>query len=129
MEYRLVKGFRGSDLVYVLSEKCLYVYKRTRNGAKHFICYQTVLSKPTKKPPARKEDRCNCKGSIKLDPDGSLKVMSKHVAHNNHESIMKDMKKAERIKERCRTLRDDYAEDAHRIPAKHIFHREIAKYV
>lgn len=124
-----MKGFRGSDLVYVPSEKCLYVYKRTRDGAKYFICYQTVLSKPTKRPPARKEDRCDCKGSIKLNPDGSLNVMSNHVTHNNHDSIMKDMQKAENIKKSCRTLRDEYAEDAHRIPAKHIFQREISKYI
>lgn len=129
MEHRFVKGFRGSELLYMLSEKNLYRFKRNRDGAKDYICYQTVLSKPTKRQPARNEDRCECNGSIQLYPDGSVRIMSQHVTHRNHEGIMKDMQKSNNMKEKCRLLRDDFTEDAHKMSSSHIFHREIRKYV
>lgn len=130
MEYRLVKGFReGSEMLYVPSEKCLYRFKRRRNGARDFICYQTLLSKPTKKKPARDEDRCECNASVRLYPNGTCKKRNDHIAHNNHEGIMRDMDKANEMKEKCKTLKHEFAEDSHKISSRNIFQRVIAKYV
>lgn len=51
------------------------------------------------------------------------------MAVSNHEAIIKDMEKAENIKKRCRTLGDNFMENAHGVLAKHIFHRRISKYI
>lgn len=67
--------------------------------AKDYVCYQTILSKPTKRTPARNEDRCDCKGTVRLYPDGTYKVINAHSTRANHESIMQDMETANRIKE------------------------------
>lgn len=131
MEYRLVKGFReGSELLYIPSEKMLYRFKRRRNKAKIFVCYQSILSKPTKKKPARNENRCDCNASIRVNPDGTCTaVHANHTAHNHHESILRDMEKSNSMKEKCRMLKNDFSEDAHKISARNIFQREIMKYV
>lgn len=130
MEYHFVKGFReGAELLYVASEKCLYRFKRRRNKAKDFVCYQTLLSKPTKRERRRNEDQCSCGGSVRLLPDGSLKIMNGHTDHNHHESIMKDMEKANNMKEKCKTLKNDFPQDSHKISSRNIFQGEIVKYV
>lgn len=125
----MVKGFReGSELLYVFSEKCLYRFKRNRNGAKIFVCYQTILSKPTKRGPSRKEDRCECNATVRLNADGSCTfVHTPHTQHNDHEAIMRDMSKMNTIKQNCKVLKDKFAEDSHKIPLRNIYQREIAK--
>lgn len=128
MEYEFVGGFRhGSELLYVPSEKCLYRFKRNRNGAKDFICYQTILAKPTKREPARNEDRCDCNGSVRLYSDGTCKRMNEHNTHRSHESIMRDMKKSNNIKQKCAILKNDFPEESHKISPRNIFQREIAR--
>lgn len=131
MEYRMVKGFRkGSDLLYLLAEKCLYRFKRRRNGGKDYICYQTILSKPTKKKPARNEDRCNCNATVRLYLDGTCKFVNEpHSAHENHERIMRDMEKANNMKEKCQSLKNQFSEDSHKIPVRNIFQREVSRFV
>lgn len=131
MKYRFVKGFRGSDLVHVLSHKCLFRFKRNKkNGARDFVCYQTILSKPTKRKPSRNEDRCYCSASIRIYSNGKCKTINgTHAAHNDHEALMRDMEKSDNIKKHCRLAKNQYAEDSHRLPGRHIFQREISKYV
>lgn len=107
MECRLVKGFRdGSNLLYVPSEKCLYRLKNNRkNGDKQYECYQSILSKPIKGRPARKEDRSHCNARVRLHSDGKTceRMKNSHSAHSDHEQIMRDMQKFNAMKEKCET--------------------------
>lgn len=125
----MVKGFREtSELLYIPQEKCLYRFKRKRNGAKIFVCYQTILSKPMKRKPSRNEDRCDCNASIRLNSDETCTPQNAtHTRHNNHEAIMRDMQKANNMKQDCKTLKNNFTEDAHNIPTRNIFQRNIAK--
>lgn len=127
----MVKGFRdGSDLLYLLVEKCLYRSKRKRNGGRDYICYQTILSKPTTKKPARIEDRQNCNATVRLYSDGTCRRINEtHSAHKNHERIMRDMEKANNMKEKCHSLKKQFSEDSHKISARNIYQREVSRFV
>lgn len=126
MEYRWVKGFRkGSNLVYMTNQKMLYVSKIERNGAREYICHQTVLSAPKKK--GGQGNHPSCTARIRILPDGTCEEMSQHECHGNHETILQDMDKFNNMKRKSQTLKEDHEEDAHRIPARHIYQREIAK--
>lgn len=126
MEYRWVKGFReGSCLVYVTSQKMLYVSKIERNGAKEYICYQTILSSAKKK--GNSDIHPNCTARVRIQPGGACEVLSGHTCHGNHESILQNMDKINNMKRKSQQLKEDHEEDAHRIPSRHIYQREIAK--
>lgn len=130
MDYRFVKGVReGSQLLLVLPENMLYVLKCTRNDAKEYICYQTILAAPKKGD----ENNCNhikCNARVKLKKDGVCERMKmQHTNHESHESIFRDLEKRNNMKSSCRLLKNRFSEDSHKISVRHIFQREIAKYM
>lgn len=120
MDYELIKGIRG-ELVYVPSEKTLYAIKNRRNGELQCVCYQTIL--------ASRGDQSYCTGNIKICRDGKcVKMNVSHIHHSNHEAIFQDLERRNSMIEKCRNLKENHDEDAHRISARNIFQREIAKY-
>lgn len=113
--------------MYVPAEKMLYTFSVKRNGLREFMCYQTVLSDPRKKngPNAPK-----CTSSVRLMPDGKCQRMNEHIPHTehaDHQMIADDKKTMNSMTNQCRNLRLNHPEDAHKIPARHIFQHEIAK--
>lgn len=49
-QFEIIQGVReNSQLLYIFSEKKLYVRKVKRNGATEFICYETIFGKNEKK--------------------------------------------------------------------------------
>lgn len=125
MEYSIIQGVReGSHLVYVAEQKLLYVFKVERNGRKTYICYQTIIC-------ARKNDQnhdhTRCTARIVLLDDRYCEASSSHSAHVDHEIIFEDLRKRNNMKIKCHFLKEEFAEDAHKISARTIFQKEIAK--
>lgn len=125
MEFRVIQGVReGSKLLHVLPEDMLYVLKCTRNGVKEWICYQTILSSPKKKT---NNIEIKCSARIKEFPDGTFQMGKRHECHQNHRQLRSDMEKRNNMKSSCSTAQSLYTEDAHKLPQRHIFQREISK--
>lgn len=128
MDCEIVKGKRGGDLLYVPSEKMLYVFDDERkDGTRVFKCYQSVLTHP------KKSDHLNhikCTSSVKLLENGKCERMNQyiqHTAHADHELLTADKKRMINMKMQCQYLKENHPEDAHKIPNRHIFEREISK--
>lgn len=123
----MIEGIReGSHLLHVPSENMLYVFKVERNGTKEYICYQTILSVPKKRN--KDENHVNCTARVRLLSNNTCQRMQvSHTNHNNHNAIIDDIEKRNNMKKKCQRLRDDHAEDAHKISTRHIFQREISK--
>lgn len=127
MDYQIIQGIRGGKLLHVLSEDMLYVPKVERNGMQEYVCYQTILCTPKKKN-LPNEDRTKCTARVRIRRDGTLQRMTvQHTQHHNHDLIARDMNKRKNMKKKARRLRDDYPQDAHKIPIRHIFQNEIDK--
>lgn len=125
MEYLVIKTKFGKDSIFVPSEKMLYVSK---GREQEFICYQSVLADSKKKD---QRNHIPCSARIRLLPNGTCErknVFVPHSAHLNHESIVIDKKIMENVVQKAVKLRTDYAEDAYRVPNRHIFQREVARY-
>lgn len=128
MEYRFIEGIRGGQLLHVLSENMLYVFKIERNGMKEYVCYQTILRTPKKKKKAHNVDHSSCSARVRIRRDGTLERMNvQHTQHQDHDIIARDMNKRENMKKQARRLLEDHPEDAHKIPLRHIFQHQIAK--
>lgn len=129
MEYRFVQGFReGSQLLYSESEKLLYRQKcKKDDGVRVFICYQSILAKQKKNKKGK--HHCDCSARIQLLSNGVCKQFehSKHEHHDDHEKIVRDMEKVNKMKENCKLLKNNHNEDAHKVSARNIFQREIIK--
>lgn len=126
MNFEIIKGKRGGDLLYVPSEKMLYVFKVERNGSKEFVCYQTIMTDTKKKD---HEEHIPCTSRIRLlSTDICERSSLPHTNHPNHQIIADDKKKVAIMKQNCQHLRENHPEAAHKIPNRHIFQREIAKY-
>lgn len=127
MEYRFIQGIRGGELLHILSEDMLYVFKTERNGMKEYVCYQTILCRP-KKNDTSSIDHTRCTARIRIRQDGTLEKMNvQHTKHHDHDLIARDMKKRNDMKKTAKRLQMDHPEDAHKIPTRHIFQHEIAK--
>lgn len=102
MDYQMMKGKRGdSELLYVPSEKILYVKKVERNDCQVYICYQTILSAPKKKTADNFHPKCTAR--VTLDRSGTLTKNSiEHTLHDNHDHIYADMKSVNNIKTEIR---------------------------
>lgn len=127
MDYQIVKGKReDSELLYVPSEKILYVKKVERNDCQVYICYQTILSSPKKKTPGNFHPKCTAR--VTLDHSGTLTKNSiEHTLHENHDHIYADMKSVNNIKTAIRSLRNEYPEIVHNISVENIFYKEFAR--
>lgn len=125
MEYRVIKSKFGNDLLYVTSEKMLYKWSGRRD---EFDCYQKVLTD------SKKDDHLlhpKCGSRIRRLPNGLCERMNvniPHTAHEDHESIALDKEMMNNMVETCANLNISIGEDAHRIPTKHIFQRELIRY-
>lgn len=127
MDYQFIEGIRGSQLLHVLSEDMLYVFKMERNGMREYVCYQTILCMPKKKETPN-VDHAKCSARVRIRRDGTLERMNvQHTQHQDHDMLVRDMNKRETMKNQARRLREDHPEDAHKIPLRHIFQRQIAK--
>lgn len=130
MEYQMIPGVReGSRLLYVPSENMLYTYKIERNDVKVYICYQQILSAKTKDPRKRLGiDQTDCTARVRVINEHLCESMgAEHTCHTNHHSVAQDLKTRDAIKRNCRKARNEFEGDAHRIPTRHIFQREIVK--
>lgn len=125
MEYQVVKTKFGKDSIYVPSEKMLYVSKGRDN---EFICYQTVLSDKKKKG---HENHIACSARIRCLPNGTCERQNMYVNHSmhpDHADIVSDKKIMTNVIKKAKNLRADFPHDAHRIPNRHIFQSEVARY-
>lgn len=129
MECDLIKTKFGGNMLYVPSEKMLYVKESDRNGVETYVCYQTVLTHKKKKD---RLSHCKCTSSVRLLPNGKCERMNAYIPHNahpNHEVIAADKKRMGNMKEQCNYLKTNFPEDAHKMPNNRIFHREMSKLV
>lgn len=121
MEYRVIKSKFGNDMLYVPSEKMLYKWK---GRGVDYECYQKCLSDKKLNDSAPK-----CFSSVRRVTDRLCeRVYVPHTDHTNHEDIVNDKELMNNMIAICEDLRSNYREDAHRIPTRHIFQREMAKY-
>lgn len=124
MEYQVIKTKFGKDSIYVPAEKMLYVSKGRNN---EFICYQTILSDKKKK---NHEKHVPCFARIRCLPDGKCErqnILVQHTDHPNHEIIGSDKQIMNEVIRKTENLRINYPHDAHRVPNRHIFQREVAR--
>lgn len=125
MEYEIVKTKHGRESLYVPSEKMLYVSKGRKN---EYICYQHVLRSQKKRDDT---EHPMCTSRVRRLQNGLCEranVNIPHSHHPNHEIIVSDKNIMESVIQQCQALQLDHPEDAHRIPNRHIFQRNIAKY-
>lgn len=125
MEYQKILSKFGKESIYVPAEKMLYVSKG-RTG--EFICYQTVLADRKKKG---HENHIKCSARIRCLPNGTCKRQNEyvqHTSHPNHERIVSDKQVMRNIVTKAEELRTNYVDDAGRMPNRHIFQREVARY-
>lgn len=124
MEFQKIKTKFGKESIYVPSEKMLYVSKGRES---EFICYQSVLSDRKKKG---NEMHLTCTARIRCLANGTCErqnVYVQHTSHPNHEKIVSDKQIMVNTIRKTEQLRDDYGDDAGRVPNRHIFQREVAR--
>lgn len=123
----MIQGHRkDSKLLHIPFEDMLYVLKNRRNGSSEYICYQTILTAPKKNGAG--DSSQNCTARVRILPNGICERMGVgHTCHHNHSTIRRNMEKAANMKGACEYLRKFFAVDAHKIPSRHIFQREISK--
>lgn len=113
-------------MLYVPSEKMLY--KWTGRGDV-YVCYQKVLA-DSKKKDSSLQIKCESRRVRRLQ-NGLCEPMNlgiPHTPHENHETIANDKGLMNDMIEKCENLKINFAEDAHRIPTRHIYQREIVRY-
>lgn len=126
MNCEIIKGKFGGDLLYVPSEQMLYTSSKDRNSYKEFVCYQTVLTDRKKK---NSSNQIKCMSRVRLFPNGTcerINVCVPHTAHENHKILADDKRKMQRMKTTLHNLKENHPEDAHKIPNRHVFQREIS---
>lgn len=129
MECEAIKTKFGGSMLYVASEKMLYVKESDRNGVETYVCYQTVLTHKKKK---NSSNHCKCTSSVRLLSNGKCERMNTYIPHTDHpthEVIAADKRRMQNIKEQCIYLKTNFPEDAHKVPNNRIFHREMSKLV
>lgn len=127
MNCEVIHSKFGGKLLYVPSERMLYVSKGERNRVEDFVCYQTVLKGGNKKD---NSEHIPCTSRVRLLPNGScVRVNSNinHTNHPNHQLIAADKRKMHNMKQCCQSLKENHPETAFKIPNRHIYQREIAK--
>lgn len=127
MDYQIIKSQFGGDMLYVPTEKMLYVLKRDANEVCSYICYQTVLTDKKKK---NHSSHIKCNARVRLLTNGKCERMNVHIthtAHPDHQILSADKMKTRNMKEKCEYLKINFAEDAHKMPNRRIFQREIVK--
>lgn len=123
MDYVVIKGFHSGMLLYVPSEKHLYVRKSSRNGTVYLTCYDTIISKNDI------NNEVFCSARCHLQQNTCVRTEAPHTNHENHEMIYKDLVSLNAMKDTCRLLAEWFPISAKNIPIKEIFLMEMAKYV
>lgn len=124
MEYRVIKSKFGNDLLYVPGEKMLY---KSKGRGGDFECYQKVLADSKKKC---HEIHLKCGSGVRRLENGLCERINPripHTNHENHEIIALDKERMNSMVGECDNLRLNHREDAHKIPTRNIFQREISK--
>lgn len=123
LEYELLCGKRtDSTLLYIISEKNLYVKNSSKNGVQRYVCYQKILRKD---PNKKDEPMCSARANVKDSKCYRNNVP--HSCHENYQHIHSDMLTGNQIKANCQQLREILGESARAINARKIFNQEIAK--
>lgn len=127
MDGELLKTKFGGNMLYVPSEKMLYVLEEGRNGV--YVCYQTVLTHKKKKD---RMNHCKCTSRVRLLPNGKCERMNVYISHNDHpdhEILAADKRRMQNMKGQCQYLKTNFPEDAHKMPNRRIFQQEMLKLV
>lgn len=125
LEYKIVNGKReGSELLYAIEEKILYLKKIKRGQNTIFRCYQRVLSKSKE---ANDKDGTICNGEVTVDEDGICYRRTPHSQHEHHEHIMNDLESFNTMKKDCRYLNEKYGVVANKISEQDVFCAEMKK--
>lgn len=127
MDFQIIKTQFGGDMLYVPYEKMMYVLKREANEVSSYICYQTVLTDKKKK---NHLSHIKCNARVRLLKNGKCERMNDHITHTDHpdhQMIASDKIKLQNMKEKCQYLKTNFTEDAHKLPNRRIFQREIVK--
>lgn len=125
MEYQIIKSKFGKDLIYVPSEKILYKWS---GRGDEYDCYQKVLTDPKRKDHLQ---HMKCFSRVRRLPNGKcvrMNILIPHTLHSDHEIIASDKRIMNGMVETCTNLNMLLAEDAHRVPARHIFQRQLSRY-
>lgn len=125
MDCQMIKTQFGGDMIYVPCEKMLYVLKN--NDPRSYICYQTVLTDNKRK---KDLNHVKCNARVRLLADGKCERSNVHIAHTlhaDHQKLAMDKMKMQNMKDQCQYSKANFPEDAHKIPNRRVFQREIAK--
>lgn len=124
VEYELLTGKRtDSTLVYVPSEKNLYVKNSTTKDVQRYVCYQKIL----RRGPQNGDVIPMCYARITMKNGNCYRTNAPHAPHGDHEHIYADMLTANKIKGTCKQLREVLAESARAIDTRKMFNMELAK--
>lgn len=116
---------RDGELLYVPTEKHLYVKKAERNGGVDYICYQTILLKNKENS---KKKLPTCTSRVKVTTDGKCKgKLIPHTNHDNHEAIYKDLKTRNAFLDKVVTVNDVLEGLSVKVSNRDIFTLELAK--
>lgn len=131
-EYMFIKGHRGAELLYVPSEKCLYVKKNERNGKQYYICYQTILSKERKikKGIADNIDCSKCTARVFLNKRKQCwRNKIAHTLHKDHQVIVEDLRSLDAMKRDCKMLKRNLAipSASRKVNAREIYDKHMSK--
>lgn len=146
MDYMFIHGsHEGNRLLYIKTEKRLYVEKCKRNENRIFICYQTVLLKRKKvkyicqcilfSKNNRKisyqlvsgVDTTKCTARVTLHSNGILSSnIIPHTAHRDHECHFSDLNVKKNIMNKCRLAKELFPDSANKISSQFIFNRELS---
>lgn len=131
-EYKLLYGKRRNkkkspQLLFLLSEKCLFVQNNDRNGKKEYQCYQRILiaNKKNDSDKGNLHALMACKARASVTTDGiCYRNHTNHTQHATHEKIFSTLEKMNEIKDVCETVGAHLP--THKISTKHIFYAETA---
>lgn len=119
----MMKSKFGAEILYVPSEKMLYMFDCERNGAKIFVCYQKALADPKKKDHL---NHIKCTSRVRLNSNGTCERFNiGHKDHPDHGGLVADKKIVSNVKEKCQFLVKNFPEDAFKLPNRQIFQREL----
>lgn len=122
-KYKLLHGKRKSgekQLLYLPTERCLFVKNHERRGNREFRCYQRILSSSDKSQP-------KCYACARIN--NSNKCFRNDVNHSHHKihgTIFKSLRIINRIKDVCAIAGADLP--THKVSTKQIFYVETAGY-
>lgn len=118
MEFCYISGYSSGCLLYLKSEKHLFVRKETKNNRTYWVCYDTI-----------KSGAGSCKSRCIVDEKTKKcnRNDTPHGAHENHELDFKDLVSLNAMKDHCRYLAQNFPYSAHKIPIKAIFMAEMIK--